>query len=207
MKTNNTLLTRILVGLGLATLFAISAAQAQDVTPGAQQHAELRKLQAEMEAALNTRNLDALTANLDENVVFTTMNGDVAIGREGVRKYFKMMMEGPGKRVESVKSAFTPDAPSIFYGDDVAVAFGRSNDDYVLSNGSKFSIKGRWTATLVNKEGRWLVGAFHYSANIFDNPILKAQRKFLMWGGFAVAVLFAAIGFFVGRRRRAQPAA
>jgi hypothetical protein len=76
----------------------------------------------------------------------------------------------------------------------------------VLTNGSKFNIKGRWTATLVNRDGRWLVGAFHYSANIFDNPILQAQRKFLMWGGLTVAVLFAAIGFFVGRRRRTQPA-
>jgi len=200
---------KIMKGLCLATLFALSAATAtaQEPTPVADQHAELRKLQAEMENALNTRNLDALIANLDENVVFTTMNGDVATGRDGVRAYFQKMMEGPGKRVESVKSAFTPDSPSIFYGDDVAVAWGGSNDDYVLSNGSKFNIKGRWTATLVNKEGRWLVGAFHYSANIFDNPILQAQRKFLLWGGLAGALLFAGIGFFFGRRRRVSPAA
>jgi hypothetical protein len=140
-------------------------------------------------------------------VVFTTMNGDVATGREGVREYFKIMMEGPGKRVESVTTDFIPDALSVFYGDDVAVAFGSSNDDYVLTSGSKFNIKGRWTATLVHKDGRWLVGAFHYSANVFDNPILKMQRKFHTWGGFAIALLFAVIGFFVGRRRRVQPAA
>jgi len=197
---------RLLGGLLLAALLANSTAIAQEPTAHDQQHAELRKLRADMEAALNARDLDALLANVDEHVVFTTMNGDVATGREGVREYFKMMMEGPGKRVESVKSQFIPDAPSMFYGDDVAVAFGKTNDDYVLTNGSKFNIKGRWTATLVNKDGRWLVGAFHYSANIFDNPILQAQRKFLMWGGLVVAVLFAAIGFFVGRRRRTQPA-
>jgi uncharacterized protein (TIGR02246 family) len=198
---------KIIKGLCLATLFAISAATAQEPTPAAQQHEELRKLQAAMEAALNARDLDALIANLDENVVFTTMNGDVATGREGIREYFKIMMEGPGKRVESVTTDFIPDALSVFYGDDVAVAFGSSNDDYVLTSGSKFTIKGRWTATLVHKDGRWLVGAFHYSANVFDNPILKMQRKFLTWGGFAIALLFAAIGFFVGRRRRVQPAA
>jgi hypothetical protein len=130
----------------------------------------------------------------------------VATGREGIREYFKMMMEGPGKRIESVKSDFIPDALSVFYGDNVAVAFGSSNDDYVLTNGSKFNIKGRWTATLVNKDDRWLVGAFHYSANVFDNPVIQAQRKFLLMAGGGVAVVLALAGFFIGRRRAARTA-
>jgi hypothetical protein len=109
--------------------------------------------------------------------------------------------------VESVTSDFIPDALSVFYGDEVAVAFGSSNDEYVLTNGSTFNIKARWTATLVQKDSRWLVGAFHYSANVFDNPILTTQRNALLIGGVVAALLFAVIGFLIGRRRRAPAAA
>lgn len=194
----------------LAALCAMSVASAQDPPLDAAveaQHAPLRQLQATMEDALNKRDMDALLANVTEDVVFTTMNGDVARGREGIREYFKKMMEGPGKRVESVTTKFTPDALSIFYGDNVAVAFGASNDSYLLTNGSKFNIQGRWTATLVLQDSRWLVGAFHYSANVFDNPILKAQRKVLIIAGVLAALLFALLGYFVGRRRTPAAAA
>ena len=170
------------------------------VSPDAAKHAGLRQLKDTMEQALNKRDLDALVANVDENVVFTTMNGDVARGRQGIRDYFAKMMEGPDKIVDTITSDFEADDLSLFLGEDVAVAFGKSKDHYVLTDGRKLDIAGRWTATLVNKDGRWLVAAFHYSTNVFDNPVLATQRKYLMLGGGAAAVLLALIGWFVGRR-------
>jgi uncharacterized protein (TIGR02246 family) len=166
----------------------------------AAQHDALRQLQATMETALNARDLDAIVANVDENVVFTTMNGDVARGRDGVRQYFAKMMEGPDKVVETVTSDFIPDELSIFYGEDTAIAFGGSNDHYVLTDGRKFDIHARWTATLVQKDGRWLVAAFHYSTNVFDNPILTMQRKYLIAGGAGGALVLGLLGFFIGRK-------
>jgi uncharacterized protein (TIGR02246 family) len=208
-----------LVGFLVSTLFGTGLALAQgqvapaadaaapasaDATPAAStdaaKHDALRKLKDTMEEALNKRDLDALVANVDENLVFTTMNGDVARGRQGIRDYFSKMMEGPDKIVDTITSDFEPDDLSIFYGDSMAVAFGSSKDHYVLTDGRKFDIAGRWTATLVNKEGRWLIAAFHYSTNVFDNPILTMQRKYLLLGGAGGAVLLALVGWFLGRR-------
>ena len=208
-----------IVGIVVSTLIGAGAALAQEpaaappadaapattdtaapVATDAAKHDGLRKLKDTMEQALNRHDLDALVANVDEHVVFTTMNGDVARGRQGIRDYFAKMMEGPDKIVDTITSDFEPDDLSVFYGDDVAVAVGASKDHYVLTDGRKLDIAGRWTATLVSREGRWLIAAFHYSTNVFDNPVLDTQRKYLMLGGGGVAVLLALIGWFVGRR-------
>jgi ketosteroid isomerase-like protein len=124
----------------------------------------------------------------------------VAHGKEAIREYFTHMMEGPDKVVESVKTDFIPDDLSVFYGDDVAVAVGKTDDHYVLADGKEFDIHARWTATLVRKDGRWLVGAFHYSTNVFDNPILDTQRKYLLLAGGGLALLLGAAGFLFGRK-------
>ena len=64
----------------------------------------------------------------------------------------------------------------------------------------KFDVTARWTGTLVRKDGRWLVAAFHYSTNMFDNPVLDSQRKYLLLGGAGAALLLGLVGWFVGRR-------
>jgi len=153
-----------------------------------------------MEKALNERDLDKLLANVDENVVFTTMNGDVAKGREAIRAYFDRMMNGPDRAVDSVTTSFVADELSHIYGEDVAVAYGHTNDHYVLKGGKEMDIHARWTATMVRKDSRWLVAAFHYSDNIFDNPVLNTQRTVLLAGGGGGAVLLGILGFLFGRR-------
>jgi uncharacterized protein (TIGR02246 family) len=201
----------------LLALVAGSLAAAQDTPPATPassaveasveaQHEGLRTLQAIMEKALNSRDIETILANVDENVVFTTMNGDVARGKEGIRKYFHDMMEGPNKVVENVTSDFIPDDLSVFHGNDVAIAFGKSDDHYVLTDGKKFDIAARWSTTLIRKNDRWLVASFHYSANVFDNPILAMQRKILLTYAAGGALVLAIAGFFLGRRsgRRVQ---
>lgn len=164
-------------------------------------HQELRDLKAAMEEALNSRNIDAILANVDEQVVFTTMNGDVVTGREGVRAYFDKMMNGPDKVVESVRASFVPDALSILHGGDTAVSWGHTADQYELTTGQSLDIEARWSGTMVRHDGRWLVASFHYSTNMFDNPVLSAQRKVLIGSGVAGAVLLGLVGFLLGRRR------
>ena len=105
-----------------------------------------------------------------------------------------------------ISNYFYPDKLSVFYGPDVAVSAGNAASHYELSNGLKFDIDARWTATLVRKDGRWLVGAFHYSANVFRNPIMEKQRRFLVMAGGGVAILLGVIGFILGRRRVVRPA-
>ena len=194
-------------GFCLALLLMVSAASAQDpAAMPAEDHDGLRALAATMEEALNKRDLDTLLANVDDNVAFTAMNAETGYGKQHIRDYFDRMLNGPNKIVQDIKVDFVPDKLSVFYGPDVAVSAGNAASHYELSNGLKFDIDARWTATLVRKDGRWLVGAFHYSANVFRNPIMEKQRRFLVMAGGGVAILLGVIGFILGRRRVVRPA-
>jgi uncharacterized protein (TIGR02246 family) len=164
-------------------------------------HEELRGLRATMERALNERDLDTIVANVTDDVLFTTMNGDVVRGPAQIREYFEKMLAGPDAVVETVTSSFVADDLSMLVEDDVAIAFGYSDDQYVLKNGMDFQVRARWSATMVRRDDRWLIANFHYSTNMFDNPVLDAQRATLIKSSVALAVVALLVGFFVGRSR------
>ena len=88
---------RTIKTLCLALMCVMSVANAQD--PVAQDHDALRALQAAMEEALNKRDLDALLANVDDNVAFTAMNAEAGYGKQHIRDYFDRMLNGPDKIV------------------------------------------------------------------------------------------------------------
>ena len=191
----------------LLLISAVSAAQAPEQTASVEgAHNGLRALQATMEQALNAGDIDTILANVDDHVNFTTMNGDVARGKDGIRQYFEKMMKGPDKIVEKVTSDFIPDDLSILHG-DMAVAFGHTNDHYVLTDGTKFDINARWTSTLLRTDGKWRVAAFHYSANVFDNPILNMQRRMLLIGAVIAVIVAGGLGLWLGGRRKRAAAA
>lgn len=165
-------------------------------------HDELRALRATMENAINQGDIETLLQNVEDEVVFTTMNSDVVVGKPAIRAYFDKMSVGPDRVVDKVTTKFIPDAKSILYGNDIAIAYGHTDDHYVLRNGTEFNVAARWSTTMRRSDGRWRVASFHYSTSMFDNPILAAQRKWL--GGAAVAgsLVLGAIGFWLGARRR-----
>ena len=190
--------------LMLLLLLPLFAADAQ--TPDEATHQELRQLKATMEKALNTRDLGAIVANVDPNVVFTTMNGDVCVGPEAIRQYFHKMLTAPGHIVKDVRVSFEVDALTTLYGGDTGVAYGSSRDHYELTNGEQFDINGRWTCTMVRQGDRWVIASFHYSANIFENPVLNRVKGLVMEAGIASAVLGVVlgglVGWLIGRRRK-----
>jgi|GEM_PF-437251 len=169
-------------------------------------HDELRAVQAAMEQALNTRDLDAILAYVTDDVLFTTMNGDVVRGPEAIRAYFAKMMEGEERVVDAIQADFQPAALSILYGGDLAIAYGTTDDHYRLTSGATFDIQALWSCTLLRQsgglrqDGGWKIASFHYSTNMFDNPVLSAQRRLLLGGAVVAAVVFGLLGFFLGRR-------
>lgn len=167
--------------------------------PDAAVHDALRQLKATMEKALNERDLDAIVANVDPNVVFTTMNGDVCRGPEQIRAYFHKMLTAPGHIVKDVKVSFEVDALTTLYGGDTGVAVGSSKDHYELTNGDTFDIDGRWTCTMVRNGDRWVIAAFHYSANVFDNPVVDRYRKAIWMAGIGAAAVALIVGLLLGR--------
>lgn len=189
--------------LPLLMLFAFLPIHAQE--PDAATHDALRRLKTTMETALNARDLDTIVANVDPNVVFTTMNGDVCRGPEQIRAYFHKMLTGPGHIVKDVKVSFEVDALTTLYGGDTGIALGSSKDHYELTNGDTFDIRGRWTCTMVKSGDRWVIAAFHYSANVFDNPVLDRYRKAMWMVGIGAALIALIVGLLLGRmfRKRA----
>ena len=192
--------------LPLLMLFLVFPLHAQE--PDAATHNALRQLKATMEKALNERDLDTIVANVDPQVVFTTMNGDVCRGPEQIRAYFSKMLTDPGHIVKDVKVSFNVDALTTLYGGDTGVAHGSSKDHYELTNGDTFDITGRWTCTMVKNGDRWVIAAFHYSANVFDNPILDRYKRVIWQAGSAAGLVALLIGLGIGlamgkRQRRA----
>ncbi|MFP5074885.1 SgcJ/EcaC family oxidoreductase [Neisseria sp. WLZKY-1] len=165
-------------------------------------HNELRALRDTMQQALNQRDLDTLLAHVADDVVFTTMNGDRVHGKDGIRAYYDKMLGGANPVVQSIEAEFKVEQLSHLYHGNTAVAFGSSSDRYRLTGGETWTVEPKWSATLVRQDGRWLIADFHYSVNMFDNPVLAAQRKLLLGGGAAAVLAAAAAGFLIGRRGR-----
>ena len=164
-------------------------------------HQELRDLKATMTKALNSMDIETIAANVTEDVVFTTMNDDVAHGSVGIKEYFEEMMKGPNRRVISVNSNFEADGLSHIYNDNIAIAYGTSNGHYELVSAGSIDVKARWSSTMVRRDGRWLIANFHYSTNMFDNPVLDAQRKFMLIAGVVGAILLGLCAFWLGLAR------
>lgn len=175
-------------------------------------HNELRELRTRMQAAMNARDVEALLTGVTDDVVFTTMNGDVVRGKDGIRDYFTKMMTGPDAIVDSVNTNFEADELTQLFGgslgepETAGVAFGHSKDSYVLKDGTKFDVAPRWTATMIREPDGWKVASFHYSVSMFSNPVLDKMTKsvsMLAGGALAVgAVLGLVIGFVLGRRKK-----
>lgn len=168
--------------------------------PDAQLHDELRKVRDEMETALNARDLEGLMKHLDERVVFSTMNGDVVTGHQGVRDYFTKMLSGPGSRVKSVKAHFEATELSRLYGATLATSFGTTADHYELVDGMAFDMKAQWSTTLQRgPDGTWKILTFHYSANVFDNAVRDLELGMLKKVGAGIAVAALLLGVVLGR--------
>src|SRR5688572_15926389 len=120
---------KYLVLLALVTVLSAGSAFAQ--SPGASStndtaHNELRALNTGITKAMNENNVEGILSFVHSNVVFTTMNGDVARGHQAIRDYYAKMMTGPNKVVEKVTVSFLPDDLTILYQEDkVGVGYGK----------------------------------------------------------------------------------
>ena len=204
-----------LSALGLALGLATIALDAQLTTPGSaaaqsveQAHEDLRALRDALIRATNESNIDALLGHLHPNVVVTWQNAEVSRGPDGVRAYLTRMTSGPNRVVARFQTNATVDELTILYGGDMGIAFGSSNDRFELTDGTNFDLNGRWSATLVREQGRWLVSNFHASTNLFDNPVLNLTKRYIIWagvGGLLVGAVLAVLGAAVLRRRQRSP--
>lgn len=186
---------RILVACLLA-LCLCPAAWGQEEDPA---HDHLRALRDQTLEALNAKKLDDLVALCDDQIVMTTMNSDMAHGKEEVKAWFERMWTGPEAQVVEYQVTMEVDRLTTLYGEDTGVASGTSMNRFKLKDGQAYEVQNRWTATVVKKDGQWLLASFHSSANVFDNPVLAAATGFAGKLAAGVGLLAALFGIFLGR--------
>lgn len=197
----------LIAGLVLA-LLAPSVLFAQNDKPAVEDpaHQELRLLRDGFLKTINSGDLDGTLSFLQTNVVVTWHNAEVSRGHAGVRAYFDKVMSGPTKIVDSFNCTVTVDELAILYGGDTAIAYGGTDEQFKLANGRTLNVKGRWSATLVKENGRWLVASLHASTNLFDNVMLDLAKKTAGIAGIVCFIIGIVIGWLITRRMR-KPAA
>jgi uncharacterized protein (TIGR02246 family) len=199
----------ILLGMALG-LLALGPARAQDKDPTKKEdpaHQELRNLRTQLVTACNKGDIDGVLPLLDKDVVVTWLNGEVSRGPQQVREYVERMIKGPNKIVERFET--NPEAAELthLYG-DTGVAYGTSKDHFVLTDGKDFVVPTKWSATLVKKDGKWVIANFHSSTSMFDNPVLDiAIRKTATWVGIGAGAGGLLVGFLLALLLRRRPAA
>jgi hypothetical protein len=163
-------------------------------------HDALRALRGRLLTAMNKNDIDGILAELHPKVIVTWQNAEVSRGPAGVRAYLERMTKGPNPIVRGYHADINVDDLTTLYGENTGVAYGSSVERFDLAGGQSFTLHGRWSATMVQENGRWLLASVHASSNLFDNPLLNAAKKSL-YLGIAVSFLVALLmGWFVGRR-------
>lgn len=170
-------------------------------------HNELRELKRELTEAVNKNDINAVMARLDKDVVITWENGTVSRGPDQVKEFLEKMTKGDKPVFKTFKTEPEVKELTLLYADKtVGVAFGHSKDQRVLADGTELSTTTHWSATLVKKDGKWLIASFHGSGNVFDNPVLNmAVKRTATWVGIGAGagglLLGAGLMWFIKRRK------
>ena len=166
-------------------------------------HDELRALRQRVLDAVNKGDIDSLVKELSPTIRFTSMNNELVSGLDQARDYEQRMFGGSNSLLQKMSLTADPDTLSMLYASNaIAIATGKSVASLTLRSGATLDVPLRWTATLDRGAGKWSIAALHFSADVFDNPVLAAATSLWKWASAAAAVVGLVVGFLLGRARR-----
>ncbi|BAO43121.1 YybH family protein [Thiolapillus brandeum] len=160
----------------LAGLLALSSMVVADTDREAD-HRQLRQLMAQASEAINKQDMVKLRSLLTPEFVITMVDQQRMTEPAQLDDFVEKYFVGESAPLKSITVTPEADAPSRFIGDDVAIAYGHSDDIYVLNTGGEVMIPSQWTATLVRQADGWRITAFHAGVNLLNNPVLAAAQK------------------------------
>ncbi len=194
---------RLVVAIVFFAVALMGPAQAQDSAANLESiHMELRAMKDRAVEAVNKRNVEALLNEVSPAIRFTAMNNEIVRGHDGLRVYYTKMMEGASRIVEDMSINGEPDELALLFADNrIATATGTSEAYFKIKGGLTFTAPLRWTATMENTGGKWTIAAIHFSANMFDNPLMTAASGFWKWVAAGVAIAGLILGYLLGRRK------
>jgi ketosteroid isomerase-like protein len=169
-------------------------------------HNSIRELRDGLLKAVIDKDADAILSYLHDDVVLTAQSGtELKTHRKqaGVRAYLEELLTGSSPGVKELLLDVKVDELTILHGEDTGIAFGSSDDHYVLSAGGEFDLATRWTATLVKKGPAWKIANLHVSSNLFDNPVVDASKKVVYLAAGVAAILGIIVVALLFRKRKA----
>jgi ketosteroid isomerase-like protein len=170
-------------------------------------HQELRGILMTVQTAINSGNYDAMLPVLSKDIRATTITQETMSGHAEVSAYFKRWF-GPGGFLKKLNMTFTADALTELSADKTwGIVRGSGMEQYTLSDGRRYDMTTRWTATVVKEaDGVWRLRTIHIGTNFLDNPILsdakRAVGKYAAMAGGGGVVLGLLLGFLLGRRKK-----
>jgi ketosteroid isomerase-like protein len=197
---------RLLAVLCLLALVPFASAQQQE--PDHEIHEALRALLKDMTGTINSGQYDKLMPFLAPDVEATSITQEVMSSREDVKKYFEEWF-GPKGYMRKMTLTMEPDKLTQLTPDKRwGLVRGKALEHYEAKDGDVFDFVTRWTAVMARgDDGKWYLRAIHFGTNNLDNPVLTKVKNTLIRDGVigaAVALLLGvAIGWFIGRRRKA----
>ena len=143
-----------------------------------------------------------------DDVVSSTFGDHDVVGADAVTASIKRVLDGRVP-ITSVHHGHTPEIELTSA--TTARGIWAMEDKLWWTNGDQeehLHGYGHYHEEYRLENGKWLISAFHASANVFDNPILAREKQAtqLKWGGFALvagALIGALVGVAIGRRQRA----
>jgi ketosteroid isomerase-like protein len=170
-------------------------------------HDELRAVKDRAVAAVNKRDPDALMKELDPDITFTAMNNEVVRGIDQAKAYYQRMLVGSARILEDMSLKVEADELTRLYENNtIGIASGTSTAHFKLVTGTEFDIPLRWSATLHRAADKWVISSLHFSADVFDNPILNAVKRTTKWIAIGTGVVAIIVGFLLGRWSRRKTA-
>lgn len=178
----------------MISVLLIQSALAQD--PYAADRRELLAILAEVEKALNAKDLTPAKAYLLPTSVVVFQDMTVARGPADIEAYFERMLGSADSVLSGITIKAEVDGEATFLSDDVAIANGHTTDTFEFRTGNTMQLQTAWSTTVVREDGEWKIATLHFSNNLFDNAVLNGAKRVAWYaggGGFLGGLLLMAL--------------
>lgn len=155
------------------------------------------------EKALNNNDIEQILPLMKEDVVVVFVNAEVVTGTAEVKKYHEKILGNSNALLKAYSTKASVSAPARFIG-NTAVAHGTALDTYTLANGDVIEMETIWNVALTKDviSNEWKIVQLHFSANPFNNPVMKAINDKIVFVGLFCAIIGLLLGLVIGRFRK-----
>ena len=162
-------------------------------------HEELRGVLSGIQNAVNSQHYTQLEHYFDKNMHVTTSNQEVLSSHEDITKFFNFWFGKKGFLKKVTMTLHADGLTTLYANKTIGIVQGSGVEDCYLSDSRFFSMKTRWTATVIkDDDGKWRILTLHIGINFLDNPVLNVAKESANYFGIIGAMVGMLIGLLIG---------